>query len=147
MHRTGYGRDDLRVVDGQENACPPVAYISDLIRVSSHGFQLAEKVMTSPDRTMNNEQTDRYTKTKNTKHKLRASHGPKLPPGKKNTITAALQSGAFSPFPPGSNCLFSSVVVLSLGFAGVAAVPARVPTCSVGEEMSPPWFDPMPTSK
>ena len=30
-------------VDGQGNVCPPVAYISDLIRVSSHGFQLAEQ--------------------------------------------------------------------------------------------------------
>ena len=33
----------LQGVDGQENASPPVAYISDLIRVSSHVFQLAEK--------------------------------------------------------------------------------------------------------
>ena len=31
-------------------------------------------------------------------------------------------------------------------FAGVVAVPARVPTRSVGEEMSP-WFEPMSTSK
>ena len=73
-------------------------------------------------------------------------------------ITAAFQSGGFSPFPPGY-FLFFLLVVFSLGlwlafgkmafdeFAGVAAVPARVPTCSVGEEISPPWFDPMPTSK
>ena len=54
----------------------------------------------------------------------------------KDKITAAFQSGAFSPFPPGSNCLFSSLVVLSLGFDGVAAVSARAPTCSVGEETS-----------
>ena len=33
-------------------------------------------------------------------------------------------------------CLCSSLVVLCLSFAGIAAVPARVPTCSVGEEMS-----------
>ena len=33
----------LQEVDRQENSCPPVAYISDLIRVSSHAFQLAEK--------------------------------------------------------------------------------------------------------
>ena len=32
----------LQGVDGQGNACPLVAYISDLIRVSSHVFQLAE---------------------------------------------------------------------------------------------------------
>ena len=38
-----YSSDDLRGVDGQENSCPPVAYISDLIRVSSHAFQLAEQ--------------------------------------------------------------------------------------------------------
>ena len=36
VHRTGYSSDDLREVDGRENACPPVAYISDLIRVSPH---------------------------------------------------------------------------------------------------------------
>ena len=55
---------------------------------------------------------------------------------KKDKITAAFQGVGFSSFPPGSNCLISSLVVLCLGFAGVAAVPARVPTCSVGEEMS-----------
>ena len=48
VHRTGFSSDDLRGVDGQENACPPVAYISDLIRVSSHVFQLAEQW--SPER-------------------------------------------------------------------------------------------------
>ena len=42
-HRTRYSSDDLRGVDGQENARPPVAYVSDLIRVSSHVFQLAEE--------------------------------------------------------------------------------------------------------
>ena len=31
-----------RVID-EKNACPPVVYISDLIRVSPHVFQLAEK--------------------------------------------------------------------------------------------------------
>ena len=73
---------------------------------------------------------------------------PKAPPRKKkDKITAAFHSDIFSPFPPGSKCLFSSLVVLCLDFAGVAAVPARVLTCSVGEEMSRPWFDPMPTSK
>ena len=46
VHRTGYSRDDIRGVDGQENACPPVAYISGLIRVSSHAFQLAGKMTT-----------------------------------------------------------------------------------------------------
>ena len=67
-----------------------------------------------------------------------------------NTITAAFQGGGFSPFPPGSNCLFSSLGVLSLGlrlasrkmmfdeFAGMVAVPARVSTRSVGEEGPPP---------
>ena len=44
VHRTGYSSDDLRGVDGQENTRPPVAYISDLICVSSHVFQLAEKL-------------------------------------------------------------------------------------------------------
>ena len=53
MHRTGYSSDDFRGVDGQENACPPVGYISDLIRVFFHSFQLAVKVIISSDRTMN----------------------------------------------------------------------------------------------
>ena len=57
------------------------------------------------------------------------------------------QSGAFCPFPPGSNCLFSSLVVLCLRFSGVAAVPASVPTCSVDEEIFPPWFGPTPAIK
>ena len=43
VYRIGYSSDDLRGVDGQENACPQVAYISDLIRISSHVFQLAEQ--------------------------------------------------------------------------------------------------------
>ena len=54
-------------------------------------------------------------------------------------------------------------MVLCLRFAGVAAVPARVPTCSVDEEMSAnvtvffarsvgeemflPWFKPTPAVK
>ena len=33
----------LQEGDKRENACPPVAYISDLIRVSPRGYQLAEK--------------------------------------------------------------------------------------------------------
>ena len=35
--------------------------------------------------TINKEQPDRHTKTKNTKQKQRASHGLKLPPGKRKT--------------------------------------------------------------
>ena len=111
---------------------------------------------------MNKEQTDRHTKTKKKRSKNSEPPVAQSSPqeGKKTIpITAAFQSGGFSPFTPGSNCLFFSLVVLSLGlrlafrrmvfdeFAGVVAVPARVPTCSVGEEMSPPWFNPMPTSK
>ena len=71
--------------------------------------------------------------TENTKQKQGASQ---LSPEKETRVTAAFQGGAFSPFPPGSNCLLSSPMVLCLRFAGVAAVPASVPTCSVGEEMS-----------
>ena len=48
VHRTGYNSDDHRGVDGHENDYPPVAYISDLIRVSSHVLQLVEKW--SPER-------------------------------------------------------------------------------------------------
>ena len=75
----------------------------------------------------------------NNKHESQVTSLPRPnahPRKKKDKITAAFQSGAFSPFPSGSSCLFSSLVVLCLGFAGVPAVPARVPTSSVGEEMS-----------
>ena len=68
-------------------------------------------------------------------------------PQKKHRVTAAFQSGASSPFLPGSNCLFSSLVVLCLRFSGVTAVSARVPTCSMGEEMFPLWFEPTPAVK
>ena len=101
--------------------------------------------------TINNEQAERQTKIKNTEHKQRAFHGPTSSRSKKdNTITSAFHAGGFSPFPPGSNFLFSSMDVLSSGlrlafrnmtfdeFAGLVAVPARVPTRSVGEEMCPP---------
>ena len=44
--------------------------------------------------TINNEQTDRHTKTKNTRQKQRASHGPKLPPGKRQTIPLQPRSKA-----------------------------------------------------
>ena len=82
----------------------------------------------------------------NTKHKQRASHGPTFPPEEKQNYSRVPKRSLLS-FPTGFKLLVFFVVVLSLGFAGVAAVPARVPTCSVGEEMSPSWFDPMPTSK
>ena len=69
------------------------------------------------------------------------------PQKRKGRVTAAFQSGAFSRFPPGSTCLFSSLVVLCLRFSGVAAVPAYVPICFVGEEMLRPWFEPTPAVK
>ena len=65
VHQTGYSSDHLRGVDGQENACPPVAYISDLIRVSSHVFSALKSDHLKG--TINKEQTDRHTKTKDTR--------------------------------------------------------------------------------
>ena len=106
------------------------------------------------------EQTHTKQKQKNTKHKQGASQ---LSPEKESRVTAAFQGGDFSPFPPESNCLFSSLDVLCLRFSGVAAVPASVPTCSVSEEISasvavlfarsvgdeifPPWLEPTPAVK
>ena len=97
------------------------------------------------------------------------TQGQRSPQKKKMlTSTAAFQSGGSSPFPPGSNCLFSLLAVfLSSGSrlafrkmvfdAAVAVVislsarvpmrSARVPTHSVGEEVSPPQFEPTPKSK
>ena len=49
----------LQEGDRRENACPPVAYISDLIRVSLHVFQLAEKW--SPEKN-NNLESRAHTK-------------------------------------------------------------------------------------
>ena len=74
----------------------------------------------------------------------------------KDKFTAAFQSGAFSPFPPRSNCLFSSLPFSSsLGLwpccrkvMFVVVLTSRVSTCSVvGEEMSPSWFEPTPAVK
>ena len=108
-------------------------------------------------------QTHTKQRQKNTKHEQGASQ---LSPEKESRVTAVFQSGAFSPFPSRSNCLLSSLMALCLRFAGVAAVPAGVPTCSVGKEMPanvvvlqvlarvsthsvgeailPPWFEPTP---
>ena len=63
------------------------------------------------------------------------------------------EGGAFSPFPPGSKCLFSSLVALCLRFSGVAAVEEMSANVfvssarSVGEEILPPWFEPTPAIK
>ena len=146
MHRTGYSSDDLRGVDRRENTCPPVAYISDLIRVSPHVFQLVEKW--SPERNNNYRTEQKYTYRQKTRS---TSNEPPMvqrsPQKKKDRVTAAFQSGAFSPFPPGSNCLFSSLPLsLSLGLwpccrkvMSAVVLTARVSTRSVvGEEMSPP---------
>ena len=109
----------------------------------------------------NNKKKHTHTQTKqrqkNTKHKQGTSQ---LFPEKESRVTAAFQGGAFSPFPPGSNWLFSSLDVLCLRFSGVVAaveemsasvavllVLARVSPLSVGDEMFPPWLEPMPAVK
>ena len=87
----------------RENACPPVAYTSDLIRVSPHVFQLAEKW--SPEKNSNlKNRADRHTQSTDRKHESnKPSIAQRFPQKKKHRVTAAFQSGAFSPFPPGSN--------------------------------------------
>ena len=99
-------------------------------------------------RTIIKEQSRRtHTDKKNTKHKQRASLGPTFPAEKrKKTITAAIQSGAFSPFPPGSKCLFSSLVFLCLRFA-IAVLTARVSTRSVVGEVCFSRFGATPAVK
>ena len=84
----------LRGVDGKGNVCPPIAYISGLIRVSSHVFQLAEKNDLVEQQT---KQTDRHTQTKNTKHKQRASHGPAFSPEVRKAIPLQPRSKAVAP--------------------------------------------------
>ena len=94
--------------------------------------------------------------------KTTGTPGPAFSPGiEKTTATAAFQGAGFSSSPPGSNFVFFSLPLsLSLGLVlvrwgtvfdaadvVVILVPARVSTRSVDEEMSSPWFDPMPTSK
>ena len=81
MHRTGYSSDDLRGVDWRENACPPVAYISDLIQVSHHMFFSSLKSGHLKE-TIIKEQSRKTHTDRNTKYKQRVSHGPKLPPEK-----------------------------------------------------------------
>ena len=88
---------------------------------------------------------------------------PAFPPEKEsNTIAAAFQGGSFSPFPPGSNCLFSLLPfsVLSglrlafrkmvFGATGgvVLLLSGRVPTeISAGKKVFPPKFEPTSTCK
>ena len=76
----------------------------------------------------------------NTKETSRASN-PMHPPEKENnTSTIIFQSGGSPPFPPGSNCLFSSLVdSLSLG--------KTVMSSSSREKMFPLKFELTPTSK
>ena len=97
VHRTGYSSDNLRGVDGRENACSPVAYVSDLIRVCSHVFQPLKSDHLKG--TIDKEQTDRHTQTKNTKQKQRASHGPNLPPRKKTTTYSRVPKRCLLSFP------------------------------------------------
>ena len=82
VHRTGYSSDDLRGVDGLKNACPPVVYISDLIRVSPHVFQLVEKW--SPEKN-NNLRTEQTGKKHRQKHEAQATSlpGPNALPRKR----------------------------------------------------------------
>ena len=85
-----------------------------------------------------------------TKHEAQteSKHGAtQLFPEKKSRATAAFQGGAFSLFPPGSNCLFSSLLGLwpccrkVLSAEILVLLSARVSTLSVGEGILPPWFE------
>ena len=97
---------------------------------------------------MNRQRNTQRQKTRSTSNGHPTAQ--RSPQKKDNTITAAFQGGGFSPFPPGSNYLFSSLPLsLSLGLwpccrkmvfdelAGVVAEPARAPTRSFDEKMSP----------
>ena len=67
----------LKGVDRRGNACPPVAYISDLIRVFFHAFQLVKKWLPEKNNNLKN-RAEEHTQTKNLKHKQRAPHGSTL---------------------------------------------------------------------
>ena len=61
--------------------------------------------------------------TNKKKHEQKTSKElPSSPPEKKGRVTAAFQGGAFSPLPPGSNCLLCWLGVLRLRFSWIAAV-------------------------
>ena len=90
--------------------------------------------------------------TQSTEHEVQTESSKELPSSpqkKKGGVTAASQGGAFSILPPGSNCLFCSLNVLSLRFSGVAAVLfSRSSTLSiVGDEIFPFLLESTPAVK
>ena len=99
--------------------------------------------------------------TQSTKHEAQTENKQgvsQFSPEKESRVTAAFQSGAFFPFPPGSNCLFCSLGVLRLRFSWVAAVEemssivfvsfACLSTLSVvGDEIFFLWLEPTPAVK
>ena len=94
-----------------EDACPQVTLFIDFLLFPHIFFSSQENYHRI--RTIHNRQT---SKDKSTKHKQWAP-GPRVPPEKEtNTGTPAFRGGGSPLFPPGSNCLFSSLAVfLSLG--------------------------------
>ena len=90
------------------------------------------------------------------KHEAQSTNRkPPSSPEKKNSRgTVAFQGGAFSPFPPGSNRLFSSLLglwpccrkVLSAVILVLFSL-VRVSTLSVGDEIFPPWLEFTPAIK
>ena len=148
-HRSGNSSDDLQGVDGQDNACPLVTLIIDFLLSSQISFSLLKS-----DHLIIRNKTNRQART-DKKHEAQATgtQCPAFPSEKEsNTITAAFQGGGFSPFPPGSNCLFSSLTFslsssLLLALRKMVFDAAGGVAISAGEKVVPPKFEPTPTSK
>ena len=66
----------LQGVERRGNSCPPVAYVSDLIDVSSHAFQLVEKW--SPGKNNNYREQSRQTHTKHRQKTRSTSNEPPM---------------------------------------------------------------------
>ena len=145
MHRTGNSSVDLRRVDGQEDARPPVTLFIDFL-ISRHIFSSSQ----DNDHLVRTIHNKKVSKDKNIKHKQ--------PPQKKNNTGTPAFRGSGSPtFPPGSNCLFSSLTVFlplclrlvcreavfDEATGVVVTLPVRVPiTRSVGGKVFPPNLNP-----
>ena len=115
--------------DRRENACPPVAYFSDSIRVSPHVFRLADRFHL--DRSIIWEKTDTHRAATKEAQTENSKKPPSFSPEKEGRVTAASQGGALSLLLPGSNCLFCSLNVLCLRFDGVAAIEEMPATVTV----------------
>ena len=136
----------------RENACPAVAYISDLSTSPLMSFSFAE--ISSPEKKNNlGKQSTHKAETKHEAQTESKQGAFQFSPEKKGRVSAAFQGGAFSPLPPGSNCLFCKLGVLRPRFSWIADVEKMSANVLVlvdrsgGDGVLPPWLESTPAVK